>query len=74
MPEVFSEENRAKHRSLKNTGSNNGRSKLSVDDVKKIRQLHDNGISNKEIYNLYPQVSPTSIRDIINFKTWKTLL
>lgn len=74
MPEVFTEENKKKHRSLKRSGSNNSHSKLTAEDVKKIRQLHNDGVKNTDIYPLYPQVSTTTIRDIINFKTWKNLI
>ena len=74
MPEVFTEENKKNHASLARQGENNGRAKLTKEDVLNIRRLHDEGISNSELYKLYPQVTPTSIRDIINKKTWKSLL
>lgn len=73
-PEVFTKENRKKHSSLSKIGERNGRAKLTEQDIKKIRELHNQRISNKEIYNLYPQVTTTSIRDIINYKTWKHIL
>lgn len=50
------------------SGELNGRAKLTKDDVIKIRELHKT-LSNSEIYKLYPQVSPTSIRNVINGKT-----
>jgi hypothetical protein len=74
MPEVFNEANRKKHSAFKNSGENNGKAKLTKEEVIHIRLLHDTGVSNSEIYKLYPQVTPTSIRDIINFKTWKNIL
>lgn len=74
MPEVFTEENKKLHSSLGKSGTNNGRAKLTEEDVINIRQLHKDGKTNKELYALYPQVTPTSIRDIINNKTWKNLL
>ena len=74
MPEVFTEENKKIHSSLKRSGSNNSHAKLTVENVKKIRELHQNGVSNKEIYALYPQVTTTNIRDIINYKTWKNII
>lgn len=74
MPEVFTAENRKKHSSLAKTGEKNGRSKLKEIDVLNIRKLHNDGINNSDIYKLYPQVTPTSIRDVINGKTWKNLL
>lgn len=73
-PEVFTEENKKIHSSLKRSGSNNSHAKLTAEDVKKIRMLHDNGTSNSELYTLYPQVSTMTIRDIINKKTWKNLI
>ena len=73
MPEVFTEENRKKH-SKKSVGINNPKSILSEEQVLDIRLKHKNGVSNSELYKLYPQVSHTSIRDIINKKTWKHLL
>ena len=74
MPEVFSEENKKKHSFQKNIGIKNPRSVLTEEQVLDIRERHNNGQSNSEIYKLYPQVSTTSIRDIINKKTWKHLL
>lgn len=74
MPEVFTEENRKKHASLKRSGSNNSHAKLTANDIKKIRELHESGLSNKELYTLYPQVSTVTIRDIINRKTWKNVI
>ena len=74
MPEVFTKENKEKHSSLKNSGNNNSHAKLLPEDIRNIRKLHSEGKTNKELYSLYPQVSPTTIRDIINLKTWKNLI
>ena len=74
MPEVFTEENKHKHSSLSKQGALNGRAKLTEEDVKKIRQLWKDGVSRKELYEMYPQVNPTTIRGVINNKTWKNLL
>lgn len=73
MPEVFNEKNQKKHSSMKNSGARNPRAKLTEEDVKTIRYLHSMGVSNKELYEKYPQVSTTSIRYIINYKTWKNI-
>ncbi len=73
MPEVFTEEQRHKFASDRHSGEKNGRSKLTTEDVRKIRLLNQQGISNKEINTLYPQVSITSIRNIINRKTWASI-
>ena len=74
MPEVFTEENKKIHSSLKRSGSNNSHAKLTANEVKDIRHLHEKGKTNKEIYSLYPQVSTVTIRDIINYKTWKNII
>lgn len=74
MPEVFTKENRHYHSSLSKQGSLNGRAKLTEDDVRRIRKLWKEGITRKELYEMYPQVTPTSIRGVINNKTWKNLL
>lgn len=74
MPEVFTKENRKKHSSKSKAGERNGRAKLTKEDVINIRRLHSEGKTNSELYALYPQVSPTSIRGITNNKTWKDLL
>jgi group I intron endonuclease len=73
MPEVFTEENKKKHSSLKASGSRNPKAKLTEDDVRYIRKKHEQGMTNKELYTLYPSVSTTTIRDIINYKTWKNV-
>ena len=74
MPEVFTLENKKIHSGLAKMGEKNGRAKLTTEDVLKIRQLHKDGVSNSEIYKLYPKVTPTSIRSVINGTTWKNLL
>ena len=74
MPEVFTEENRKKHSGLSKSGTKNGRAKLTEEDVRTIRKLHKEGKTNKEIYSLYPQVTQSNIREIINNKIWKNIL
>lgn len=74
MPEVFTEENKKLHACLARGGENNGKSTLKEEDVRNIRRLNRDGVSNKELYELYPQVTPTTIRDIIHYKTWKKVL
>lgn len=73
MPEIFTEENKKLHSSfISHAGSNNGRAKLTEEDVRNIRRLkEEENKTNKEIYKLYPQVSQNAIRDVINYKTWK---
>lgn len=74
MPEVFTEENKKKHHGLTKQGARNPKAKLSEEEVIEIRRLHEDGVSNSELYKAFPQVSTVSIRDIINGKTWKHLL
>ena len=73
MPEVFTEENKKLH-SSKGKGSKNVKAKLTEEDVRNIRKKHKEGYSNSEIYKLYPNLTPTSLRDVINYKTWKHIL
>lgn len=55
-------------RSRSAKGSNNGRAKLSEEDIRYIRNndIH----SNTELSKMF-KVDPKAIRDIKNFKTWK---
>lgn len=72
-PEVFSEENKKKHSSLSHSGSKNGNAKLNADDVKAIRKMHEDKKTNKEINACFPQVSISTIYDIIKYRTWKNI-
>lgn len=74
MPEVFTEERKKIHHGLGRTGEKNGRSKLKEQDVLKIRELSRNGMTNSEINKLFPQVSLSSIKNVVTGKTWKHLL
>lgn len=53
-------------------GSNHKMSKLQEADVIQIRELHRNGIPNKEIANKF-NVSPRQIRDIVKRINWEWL-
>ena len=74
MPEVFTKENKHLHASVAHSGTNNGRAKLSSEEVLTIRKLYKEGSTTSELYKAYPQVSTTTVRNIINGKTWKNLL
>lgn len=74
MPEVFTNENKHKHSSRSKSGSLNGRAKLTEEDVITIRKLYKEGTTTSELYEKYPQVTKTTIRGVINNKTWKHLL
>lgn len=71
MPEVFTEENKRKHKCLGHKGEKNGKAKLTTNDVVTIRELYKNGETVQEIKILFPQVSSTAIKNIIKNKTWK---
>ena len=73
MPEVFTKENKHLHHSLSSSGEKNGRAKLTREDVIKIRELNSNNIPFCEICKIYNNVSNTSIRNVINYKTWKNV-
>lgn len=73
MPEVFTEENRKKHSSLGRQGENNGRAKLSKKDVIWLRDQYENGATRQELYRAFPNVSQTTICNVINYKTWKNI-
>lgn len=74
MPEVFTAERRKRFSSMRASGEKNGRAKLTADDVREIRRLWAEGTTRKALYEKYPMVTPTSIRGIINNKTWASLL
>lgn len=76
-PEVFSEENKKKHTSnaaKKRTGENNGRAKLNKEQVINIRKLAKQGFTVQDIHQKYDFVTITTIKNILNFKTWKNVL
>ena len=73
-PEIFTEERKKFHASLKGQGKRNHNNSLTEDEVREIRRKHSDGVTNKELYAEYTKVSPTTIRDIINFKSWKNVL
>lgn len=74
MPEVFSKENKKYHSSIGKQGEKNSRAKLNNEDAKEIRRLWASGVSREELYKLYSQVTPTSVRNVINNKTFKNVL
>lgn len=73
-PEVFTEKNKRVRTSIAHSGEKNSNSKLKKKDVIEIRKLfNEKSLSKKEINKLYPQVSYSTIVDIINYKTWKNI-
>ena len=55
-------------------GTRNGRSKLTDNDVIKIRNAYSQGTTIKKLVSIYSNVVETTIRRIVNGKTWKHLL
>lgn len=51
-------------------GEKNARSKLKDNDIVKIRELHSNGMKQKDIATLY-NMSTAAISKIISKKLWK---
>lgn len=54
------------------TNPMNNRSKVTLEQVKEIRGKYSNGMSIKELSDIYP-ISYLSILNIVNFKTWKNI-
>ncbi|PEJ68135.1 hypothetical protein COL30_12070 [Bacillus pseudomycoides] len=53
-------------------GEKNHRSKLTKDDVIKIRMLSEQGLSQYKLSERF-KVSRSSIADIVNYRTWKDI-
>lgn len=51
-------------------GEDNNKSKLKVKDVKEIRRLHKQKMTQTDIAKMF-DVSIANISEIVNFKTWK---
>lgn len=74
MPEVFTKENKHFHSSLSSSGENNGRSKLTKNDVLTMRKLFESKKkSRKQIQQMYPQVTTSTINSILGYRTWKNI-
>lgn len=74
MPEVFTPERAKLQSQLGRTGERNGRARLTEEDVKKMRKMKEQeGCSFKEIYDAFPQVTPTAIREALHYHTWKNI-
>ena len=73
-PEVFTQENKKIRTSLSHSGEKNSHVKLTKKDVINIRKLYnDSKMSQKEISKLYPQVSKSTIYDIVHYRSWKNI-
>lgn len=73
MPEVFTEENKKAHTQIRAPrGERNRHAKLTWEDIHKIRYDYEHQIkTRKELQNQYSCVTPTTINNILAYKTWK---
>jgi hypothetical protein len=75
MPEVYTEENKKYH--LHDTGnecSQNGRSKVTEEDVKTIRLRRKNGEQLKDVYKDYEdKLTKGSFTNIWSYQNWKNI-
>lgn len=74
MPEVFSKDIKRQRYSKIFGGENSPRAKITEDDVIKIRKMYnENRQTIKQISKLYPQISYSSVFDIIHYRSWKNI-
>lgn len=74
MPEVFTKENKHFQASKSHSGEDNGRAKVTIEDVKEMRRLFENKEkTRKEIQQLYPQISSSTVNNILGYRTWKNI-
>jgi len=62
-----------KDRGADHSGENNGRAKLSAEDVKRIIELREQGLTYKQISKQYPVNVPT-IGKVCTGKLWRDIL
>lgn len=70
MPEVYTDERKQYHKNnTGNTGSYNGRTKLTENDVRNIRLRHKNGEPSAQIYLDYvDKITKGSFYNIISYQ------
>lgn len=75
MPEIFTEENKKRHTKLINhSGEANGRSKLTENDVIKMRhEFETKQKTRKQIQDEYSFVSSATINQVLRYATWKNI-
>lgn len=75
MPEVFTEANKHFHSGLSHSGEDNGRAKLTSEEVKQMRYDFEHNIkTRKQIQTDFAgRVSSTSINNILRYTTWKNI-
>ena len=76
MPEVYTEQNKAYHlHDTANKGSNNGRSRLTEDEVRTIRLRRKNGDNIREVYKDYQdKLTYRSFTNIWTYQNWKDII
>lgn len=56
------------------TRQGKSKAKLTEEDVQKIRQLYyEQHYTESELHFIYPEVTPTTIKRVIKFETWKNI-
>lgn len=65
--------NHGNHYQPNNNGVKNGLSKLNDNKVRKIRELHSEGVSQKEL-SIRFNVGTTTICSVVNNKIWKHVI
>lgn len=76
MPEVYTRENISFHKNNTSmSGSNNGRTKLTEEDVRSIRLRRKNGESSSEVYKDYQHlITKGSFNNIWSYQNWKNVI
>ena len=76
MPEVYSPENKEYHlHDTSNSGSNNGRSSLTEDEVRTIRLRRKNGENIRIVYQDYEnKLTYGSFTNIWSYQNWKHII
>ena len=55
------------------SGKKKPKAKLTTEDVLEIRKMYEENQDFIPIYEKYPQVTKTTVRDICHRKTWKNI-
>lgn len=76
MPEVYTQENKEFHlHDTANSGSQNGRSRLTEEDVRNIRLRRKNGEQLKNVYEDYKdKVTKGSFTNVWSYQNWKNII
>lgn len=76
MPEVYTEENKLFHKNnTGNSGSSNGRARLTEEDVKNIRLRRKQGENIKTVYQDYKdKLTYGSFSNVWTYQNWKNII